>query len=78
MHHAMPGRDQAVIWKLALHPTQKRGERILMGGAFRQILVGQGCSRISLCDEMHAMSNAIELAVADKSLWSRPYVTLEK
>ena len=38
MHHAMPGRDEAMVVELAFDPAQKRGERVLMGGPFCQIL----------------------------------------
>ena len=70
MDDAMPGRDQAIVGNWRFHPIQKRGERVLMSGRFSQILIDQRCSRAVLCDEMHAMSDAVEFAVADIVLWA--------
>ena len=41
MHHSMSGRDQSMVLKVGFQPAQKRGERILMGGPFCQILIDQ-------------------------------------
>lgn len=67
MHHAMPGSDEAVDRKLAFHPTKERGERFLMARNFRHVLVGQRRSIAVLCNEMPAMSNVFEFAVADQT-----------
>ncbi len=77
MHHAVSGSDHAVDRKPALHPTEQRGECILMARGLRQILIGQRRSRTVLCNEMYAMSDALEFAVADHPLGARSHMPFE-
>ena len=41
MHHAMSGRDKAMVLEMGFQPAQQRGQRVLVSGAFSQIPVGQ-------------------------------------
>lgn len=74
----MAGSDQAVARELALHPAQKRGEDVLMGFAFFQILVGQGVFRVIPGDEMDTMSDVTKFATAYEPFGAGSHVPLEQ
>ena len=71
MHHPMSGRDQSMALKVPFQPAQKRGERILMGGLFCQILIDQRHSGTVFRFEMHTVPDALALAIAYEALPAR-------
>jgi hypothetical protein len=77
MYHPMSGSDRGMVWELALDPAQERGDCVLMGGALCHIPIGQRLFRVFLGDEMHAMADAIEVAVAEKPFGTRSCMCLK-
>ncbi len=76
MYHPMPGCDQAAI--LARQPAQQRGKRILVVGAICEILVDQRRSAPVFCREMHAVADALALAVTQETLPTRLHMAWEE
>jgi hypothetical protein len=72
MHHPVSGPDQLMFLKVIFEPAQKRGQRLFMGGAYRQSFIDQRSSSAVFRREMNTVADARALAFAKDALpcWS--------
>jgi hypothetical protein len=77
MHHPMSGRDQLMVLKVVFQPAQKRGKRLFMGRAFREIFIDERSAGAASRGEMNAVPDTLALTVANDVRPARANVTRE-
>ena len=78
MDHPMSGRDQLMVLKVIFEPVHKRGQRVFMGGALRQMFIDQRSSGAVLRREMNTVPDALALAFAKDALPVRSLMPREQ